>query len=296
MNDKHAYLISVHQKPMQLKKLVQVLDDERNDIYIHIDKKARDIYSKTVIDTITESVGRSKIYFLKHSISVEWGQYSQIQFKLELLKAAVRNGPYSYYHNISGQDFPLKSQDYIHDFFAGNGNHEFLSFERIHECKYRYKYYYDFIQGIGRPRNKIEKMKIYAYGKLQHILFGIDRTRLNPDIQFKKGGAWFSLTEDFVQYILSKEEWIMSTFQSTYCCDEVFLQTLLWNSEYRDRLFCPGEGESESMRLIDWNRGNPYVFRKNDFEELISSKCMWARKFDDEVDSEIIDLLIEHVL
>lgn len=52
MNDKHAYLISVHQKPMQLKKLVQVLDDERNDIYVHIDKKARDIYSKTVIDTI----------------------------------------------------------------------------------------------------------------------------------------------------------------------------------------------------------------------------------------------------
>ena len=36
---KHAYLIMVHNQPDLLKKLVTLLDDERNDIYIHADIK-----------------------------------------------------------------------------------------------------------------------------------------------------------------------------------------------------------------------------------------------------------------
>lgn len=36
---KHAYLIIAHHEFEILKKLVQAIDDERNDIYIHFDKK-----------------------------------------------------------------------------------------------------------------------------------------------------------------------------------------------------------------------------------------------------------------
>ena len=32
MNEKHAYLIIAHNQPELLKKLVELLDDERNDI------------------------------------------------------------------------------------------------------------------------------------------------------------------------------------------------------------------------------------------------------------------------
>ena len=37
--EKHAYLIIAHNNFYILEKLLRLLDDERNDIYIHIDKK-----------------------------------------------------------------------------------------------------------------------------------------------------------------------------------------------------------------------------------------------------------------
>ena len=37
---KHAYLIIAYNQPLMLQRLVCALDDKRNDIFIHIDKKA----------------------------------------------------------------------------------------------------------------------------------------------------------------------------------------------------------------------------------------------------------------
>lgn len=40
--NKHAYLIIAYNNREALKKLVRLIDYVRNDIYIHIDKKASD--------------------------------------------------------------------------------------------------------------------------------------------------------------------------------------------------------------------------------------------------------------
>lgn len=39
VNNKHAYLIMAHQNFEQLAILLELLDDIRNDIFIHVDKK-----------------------------------------------------------------------------------------------------------------------------------------------------------------------------------------------------------------------------------------------------------------
>jgi len=44
---KHAYMIIAHTNFEQLQTLLDLLDDERNDIYLHIDKKARNVYVST---------------------------------------------------------------------------------------------------------------------------------------------------------------------------------------------------------------------------------------------------------
>lgn len=38
--DKHAYCIMVHGNWQQLQLLINALDDVRNDIYLHVDKKS----------------------------------------------------------------------------------------------------------------------------------------------------------------------------------------------------------------------------------------------------------------
>lgn len=102
MLKKHAYLIIAHNEYEILKKLIKVLDDERNDIYIHIDKK-----SKSFKKLKTELVScYSNIFFTKR-INVTWGGDSQIKCELLLLEEAFKIG-YEYYHLISGVDFPNK--------------------------------------------------------------------------------------------------------------------------------------------------------------------------------------------
>ena len=47
------------------------------------------------------------------------------------------------------------------------------------------------------------------------------------------------------------------------------------------------------MRYIDWNRGNPYIWRNKDYDELINSEYLFARKFDYNKDKEIINRIYD---
>ena len=68
----------------------------------------------------------------------------------------------------------------------------------------------------------------------------------------------------------------------------MFLQTLAMNSRFKSRLASVADLRLGSMRMIDWKRGKPYIYRISDFEELVSSPCLFARKFDCSIDSEIV--------
>ena len=115
---KHAYLIMVHKNIEQVQRLVNALDSEYNDIYIHIDKKYHCDKQK-----ITTSF--SKLYIFSN-IDVKWGDYSIVECELLLLKKAI-NGNYSYYHLLSGEDFPIKKKSEIYNFFEKNKK-EFIFF------------------------------------------------------------------------------------------------------------------------------------------------------------------------
>ena len=47
------------------------------------------------------------------------------------------------------------------------------------------------------------------------------------------------------------------------------------------------------MRLVDFQRGNPYTYRCEDIEEIRNSKYLFLRKVDEKVDSELINLIEE---
>ena len=81
---KHAYLIMAHTQPELLKKLLERLDDERNDIYLHIDSKAKDY----PISDIAAVLKKSKCIVTERT-DVKWGSYSQIHCEMVLLKEAV---------------------------------------------------------------------------------------------------------------------------------------------------------------------------------------------------------------
>jgi hypothetical protein len=79
--------------------------------------------------------------------------------------------------------------------------------------------------------------------------------------------------------VLSREFDIRRLFHHTLCPDEIFLQTIIWNSPFRERLFNTDDAQYGSMRAIDWQRGNPYIWQKTDMDYLIGSPYLFARKF-----------------
>ena len=74
--------------------------------------------------------------------------------------------------------------------------------------------------------------------------------------------------------------------------DDIFIHKVLHNSPFKDKLYNVDDEYKGCMRLIDWKRGNPYIFRKGDFQELMSSDRLFARKFD-EKDLVIVNMIYD---
>ena len=79
---KHAYLIIAHNEFEILKRLIQALDDERNDIYIHFDRKLNHYP-----DCRTSY---AKLTFLEERMDVRWGDISVVDAEFALFDEAYR--------------------------------------------------------------------------------------------------------------------------------------------------------------------------------------------------------------
>ena len=290
--NKHAYMIIAHNELGLLQKLVSALDCPENDIYIHFDKSR-----------YTEEVNRitavhSKLTIVSE-IAVHWGSYSMVRCELLLLKLATRT-PHSYYHLLSGVDLPLKSPREIYSFFESSGK-QFVhffgpEFLEKHEdwVYYRHISAEKFRSGRNGLENKWFEVSDRLGVRVQK-LFG--KKKKLHFTELRKGTQWFSITEDFAKYILSQEDLIEADFKEAYIPDELFVQTVLVNSPWRDQQANPDRFKirERTMRYIDWNRGSPYTFTIADLEELRGSGCMFARKFSSAKDSKIIDALTNEI-
>lgn len=287
--NKQAILIMAHNNINILKKIITLLDSEYFDLYIHIDKK-----SDIVPNDLYGICCKSKIYVFKE-IKIRWADYSQVECEIFLLDKAIKN-KYSYYHLISGVDMPIKTPKEIFEFFEQCGNKEFITFEDIEilENKFNWiKYYYFF--GRLSKNSKLMKGLEYISLTIQRII-GIDRIKGNKT-EYMNGDNWFSITNELAEYVMSQSTTLKKQYKYTKSSDEIFLHTIVHNSKFKDNLYKKDYNNKHEncMRKIDWERGRPYIFRKSDFDELISTNCMFARKFDEKIDNEIIEALYKHI-
>lgn len=282
---KHAYLIIAHNNWKILEKLLILLDDKRNDIYLHIDRKSDFMdFSNKVHDA------NLSIY---HEIDVRWGDVSQIEVELFLFNAAYCKREYSYYHLISGNDLPIKTQDEIHTFFNRNYPTEFIGFSLGMICDDRINKIHAFprLQRIkSRWGNKMLSL-LRAFGVFLQNKLNYNHYKLNEKLMM--GPNWVSITEKAVGLILSKKDLIMKQYRYSSCADEVYKQTIIGNSFLFNNVYDKKDDYNGCMRLIDWSKGNPYIFRSVDFELLMSSERMFARKFDEKIDIYIVEKIFE---
>ncbi|PUB28504.1 core-2/I-Branching enzyme [Elizabethkingia sp. YR214] len=282
---KHAYLIIAHNDFNILKNLLLCLDDERNDIYIHFDKKVSCIPSL--------HMEYAKLYILDERVDVRWGDVSQIKTEFKLFEAASEKGPYVYYHMLSGVDLPLKSQDTIHDFFNEHLGKEFIGFTQgniLDEIDRKVNNYHLFTK-FFRTNNNYFYRAIRALAlRLQYLI----NFKRDKNIVYKKGTSWVSVTDRFVKFLLPHYEKILKRYKYTFCGDEIFLHTLCWNSPFRNKVFNSTNEAEGCQRMIGWKNGVLYDWEEKDFEYLANSHLLFARKFSS-ANIKLVNRLLENI-
>lgn len=276
---KIAHLILAHKNPQQLERLIYALDHPQFDFYIHIDKKAD-------ISKFSYLLKKENIYFIKKRVDILWASYGTIQATLNGFEE-IALPKYKYINVISGQDFPIKSADYIYNYIIKRVGTEFITCESINdewkEAAHRVTEYH-FINWNIPGKFRLSKI----------LTFLLPRRKFPLDYEIVGRANWFTITENAAQYILefvTKNPKVVRYFKYCWGADEFIFSTILYNSEYKKSI-------QDNLVYVDWSvntAGHPKILNKDDLNKLVSSDKLFARKIDAEQDNTIINLLEAHI-
>lgn len=290
----HAYLILAHADIALLRVLVGMLDHPRHHIYIHADAKWKDFDSSML------STKHSPIYVLPKRIDVRWGDYSIVSAEFALFAEAFNRGPYTHYHMLSGSDLPIRSTEDILKFFDQHFSQEFVTYWRsesaMADARFKTDRYHFFMR---YEKNSLPPLLSIGLAKLRFLISNILYRVLGPrtyPFTMYKGSNWVSITHKAVALLLNKQGYINKTFRYTRNSDEIFLQTILWNSELRDYIYQGGEMQYD-LRYTNWTMGgpSPKTLTEDDLDSVLFSSCLFARKFSSRESAELIKHIQKHI-
>lgn len=265
---RHAWLIIAHNEFGILQRLISALDSSESDIFVHIDKKV----------AVLPELHAEKSYLdvLHGRVDVRWGSVRQIQCEFALLEAAAINGPYDYYHIISGTTLPLKGMSEINQYFEtkkGKSTCTRLYKSSLYQETLKVRRYNLFLNNYASDNAFLKSCSQFLWKSsiaIQRIL-GIE---VNRSKEFYKASNWLSLTEEATQYLLSREKEILKIYRYSFCGDEYFVPSELMASAYKDRII-----SDDHYLLHDIVRSNASVFHLAEYDELCKTDYLFARKF-----------------
>lgn len=272
-----GYFLLVHRFPEQFKRLFRAIYAPGNQYVVHVDKSS----GAAMADDIAAFLEPYQGAVMLDRQDALWGGYSLVDAELRGMALLLKMDPrWTHYINLSGQDFPLKSQDYIRQFFAANPAKQFI--RALDQRK-------------DRPdtMNRISHMFTEARGMVAPT--GIARSFLAGDTPFI-GTQWKAVTRSFCQYVCHdpRAERFKTFYRNSFIADEAFFQTVIMNSGDQ------GEVMNDDLRMIDWVPDGDIKLRPRDygvadFDTLRFSPNLFARKFNAEDDPQILTLLERHL-
>lgn len=281
---KICHLILAHKNPQQIKRLTKSLAHPSCHIFLCIDKKINDAPFRLLLNNAPN------VFFIKNRVKVHWGGQSIIMAIVRALEEIKRSGTsYDFINLISAQDYPIKPIQQLVDFLNAHKKKNFISYitEQDDEGKW-----------IENSRARLNRYHFTDFDfKGRYLLQGFMNWLLPPRHHpiFSKfyGGScstWWILDAEcayFIAQILKKNTRLRRYIKFTWGIDEILFPTLIMNSHFAS---CT---ENNNFRYIDWSEGNahPKILTTADFDALAQSNDFFARKFDTEQDSEILDMI-----
>lgn len=270
-----AHLILTYTDPVQTERMIKAMWHQDFDFYIHLDKKF-DIAPHLYLADIPN------VYFIKNRIDVRWSGFSTITAEFESIKEVLATGKkYSFLNLMSGQDYPIKPAQEIADFFEQNVGNEFLSYKDFNK---------DWPEGLIRIQNYyLSDYNFTGKYSLERWLskFLPPKTVPNQMRPYGKSMFWMLSPKVALHVVntVEKDAKLRRFFKLSWASDEFVFQTIIMNSRFRDKVI------NENYRYIDWSGGgaSPKDLDATDFEFMINSGMLFARKVNAEVSGDLLD-------
>ena len=279
---RHAFLIIAHDNFSVLDKLLRALAHPRVDIFLHIDAKIKDspFFQKDYFH----------LHIIQDRVDTRWGDISQIETEYVLLETALKHGPYSYFHILSGTHFPLKPIEQILHFFdqvEGKTVFHNLCTATKYQENLKLRSYNLCTRHLGYGSPAIQRLSQMT-NRLGHIIQSTLKITRNQDVAFFKASNWVSFTEDAARMLIEKKDFVFKVFKFSFCGDEFFAPTVLMNSPLKEKII-----NYDHYLKLEMGEANPRVLTIDDSDKLIGSGYLFARKFSDK-NIDMVEQIIEY--
>jgi len=289
---KIAFLNLCHTEPEIVRRVSEkITEHEDFDMYVHVDAKS------DIKPFKSRLLGMERVYFTHERVKVYWGGFNAIRATIALLRQALASlREYDYFVILQNLDYPIRSNEYIDNFFEEHKGTEFIRgcpIARSKDWHYsrKYKIYNkrddDF---YIKKHNKTRMSLRYACMLLRSAgtIFNngvIKESGESYDLYY--GAAQWAVTRGLAEYFVEfydtrpKFNKIMEHVQFP---DEEYFHTIAHNSPFKYK--CAKYDESCRRWLVNWRNLHYYeypaagvtVFTEADYEKIMAEDALFIRK------------------
>lgn len=310
----NCFMIMAHKNPEQIVRLARAVHTNETDVVIHVDIRIKEDDYRYVTESL-ENIA----YFTDQRFPGALDDRSLVDITLEMLHKSKKienmtGKHYAYFALLSGQDYPIKSMDYIECELKKMYPVPLIDctpyaksnwvFHKFNESKNSLKYH----KWIRKLPSRYLRAPFVISEMLIHKFGWIDTSKKRLDqlgIDIYGGSMWWILPDQIVDFILEEMEkqkadsYLSLLLDECFTPDETFFQIMAMRSDLKS-LVQMNPVDQVTQNCKTWAyfsdedkpfKGHPYIFTEKEYPKLCASDRWFARKFDITVDSRIFDLL-----
>jgi hypothetical protein len=222
------------------------------------------------------------VHFLERHTSY-YGGFGHVRATLKGIDALLRMKlPFDHVVLLTGQDYPIKSNDEIERFLDARRGQAFLEHFPLPFPEWR-----------GGGLDRFERWHIRVAGRYLRLPPGRWVRRRFPSGMKPFGGSpYWCFSRECIEYIhefVRRSPSFVRFFRYVNVPDELFFHTILLNSPLAENIV------NDDLRYVEWRdvevAGGPAVLGRSDFGKLMRSGDLFARKFDASVDAAVLDMI-----
>jgi len=298
-----ALVVLAHDRPGQLAEMLSALRHPGIRAYLHLDRRVGlDPFARAL-----ESADVGEVELLPR-YATSWASPRLVDAALAGLRRGVADGS-DYFLLLSGRDFPLRPAAEIVAFAERAGARSYVEHFPLPDPRWRLG---------GRDRTEFRTYTVRGRretfiprgeetgilnrkGRLLNWLLRLrgltEPARRFPSYARAFGGSqWWNLSRDAAEHVLAfldRHPDYRRYHEHTLAPDEIFFQSILAGTGFAER----AEVVDDNLRFMRWSpeESHPRALRLGDLPAMLASDALFARKFDRDVDGDVLDRLRERV-